>query len=428
MAGFILPVIAGLLFPTYTIRVEPEFLESARQLGLVYLIGEMAVVVYARRRGCDFAAIFGEMPKWARIALAIFLATFWVSSAFVSQRMPFSLGLSLGWVVHLLFAASVYHLAGSSRVLDVRNIATGFVAGLVALALFIAVQFAAVPAALFENSASFVNPGAIDLSSAIPGFISSRLFGSWCGAVLALLTGIAWQHSGERGRHALYLMLALTLGLTFWTATRAAVLGWGIGLPLAWMLVGKPASSTFYTRLPIYLIGAVAIALLVPPYNNDHFTLFRWGGLDSPDVLASGRLTLWANALRVAAEYPLLGSGAGSSWWLVEVQGFYHVQPHNAVVQFLLNWGLVPTIPALALLAGATWHAHRIARRVRELLPVILMLDCLLAMSLFDGMLHFAQFVMLIFGCLAICLAHGGKCDRGAKPASSIDSGIPRRA
>lgn len=418
VAGFILPLIAALLYRTYHVSLASPGLESMRQLGLVYLAGEIAIVLYARRHGFDPVIIIRELPRWARTALVIFLATFWISSVVTSQMMPFSLGLCLGWIVHLLFAASLYHLASSVREIDTYAIATGFVAGLVGLTAFIVVHFVAVPTALFGQASDFGQKGGIDLGSAIPGFISSRLFGSWCGAVLALLTGIVWQRevagqtAGQAARSpktgdltVLYTMLALAFGLSVWTATRAALLGWGISMMMAWFLFGRPASRTVCTRLPFYLFGAGAIALLLPPYGNGPFTFLRWAGQTSTDAMTSGRLTLWTNALRVAAEYPLLGSGAGSSWWLVPLDGFYHVQPHNAVVQFLLNWGLIPTIPALALLLGATWHAHCIARRHRELLPVILMLDCLLSMSLFDGMLHFAQFVMLIFGCLAICLA-----------------------
>ncbi|RZT44877.1 O-antigen ligase-like membrane protein [Sphingomonas sp. BK036] len=418
VAGFILPLIAAVLFRTYHVALASSGLESMRQLGLVYLAGEITVVLYARRHGLDLARIVRGLPHWARTALLFFLATFWISSAVASQMVPFSLGLCLGWIVHLLFAASLYHLASSVREIDTNAIAGGFVAGLFGMTALTVVHFAAVSTALLGQASDFGRGGGIDLGSAIPGFISSRLFGSWCGAVLALLTGIAWQrdaaarNAGRTARTsstehptALYAMLALAFGLTVWTATRAALMGWGISMVTAWFLAGRPASRTVWTRLPFYLVAAGAIALLLPPYGNGPFTFFRWAGATSTDAATSGRLTLWARALHVAAEYPLLGSGAGSSWWLVSLDGFYHVQPHNAVVQFLLNWGLIPTIPALALLLGATWHAHCIARRHRGLLPVILMLDCLLSMSLFDGMLHFAQFVMLIFGCLAICLA-----------------------
>jgi hypothetical protein len=318
---------------------------------------------------------------------------------------PFSIGLSIGWIVHLLFAASLYPLAHNAPVIDARHVATGFAAGLVMLTAFTVVQFARVPDALNGNGSSFVQNAGVDLGSAIPGFISSRLFGAWCGAVLALTTGVAWQARETGALHRSCAMVALAFGLVIWTATRAAVLGWVVILPIAWVLAGRPQMRAFHRRLPLYLLAAGVIALLLPPYDTPQFSFFRNGGLSSANGFSSGRLMLWEIALRVAAQYPMLGSGAGSSWWLVSLDGFYHVQPHNAVVQFLLNWGLIPTIAALTLLLGATWRAHRIARAQHDLLPFILMLDCLLVMSLLDGMLHFAQFVMLIFGCLAICLS-----------------------
>lgn len=407
IAGFGLPVIAALLYRTYHVAVASQGLETTRQLGFVYLAGEMLVLFHARHCGLDLTRIVRAMPIWAQLALTLFLATFWISSVFVSHMVPFSLGLSLGWVVHLLFAASLYHLATSATDIDPRAIANGFVAGLAALAVFIALHFAAAPDALFGRSVGFfTDPVKIDLGSAIPGFISSRLFGSWCGAVLALLTGIAWRCDDTRGWHRLYMMLALAFCLTVWTATRAALLGWGVCLPIAWLLAGPPASRTVYTRLPIYLLAATVLALMLPPYGDGQFTFFRGDSMGSADAMATGRLTLWTNALHVAANYPLLGSGAGSSWWMVPLNGFYHVQPHNALVQFVLNWGLIPTIPALVLIVGATWKAHSNAKIRPALLPLILMLDCLLAMSMLDGMMHFAQFIMLIFGCLAISLAH----------------------
>lgn len=397
--GLLLPLLAATVYKTYGLTVGREWLEITRQAGMIFIAAEIAIIMHARRRGMNPVAIIRTLPRWAGAALIVFLMTFWISSVGESRLVGFSLMLSLGWIVQLLFAASLYHYTSHTSAIDMPAVARGFVLGLIGLTASIVLHFTTIPAALIGPH------GAVDWGSSIPGFISNRLFGSWCGAVLALLTGIAWQQHDDRERGPLYLMLAFAFGLTLWTATRAALLGWVIGVPIAWLLAGPPASRAIYTRLPLYLLAAGCVALVMPPYGNSAFTLLRIGGTESLDAVSSGRLALWENALRVAADYPLLGSGAGSNWWLVPVNGFYHVQPHNAVVQFLLNWGLIPTIPALMLLVGATWHAHRNLRHRPEILPAILMLDCLLTMSMFDGMLHFAQFIMLVVGCLAICLA-----------------------
>lgn len=92
--------------------------------------------------------------------------------------------------------------------------------------------------------------------------------------------------------------------------------------------------------------------------------------------------------------------------------GANHVQPHNAIVQFLLSWGLIPSIPLLALIGWATWRVHRIARAVPRIVPLVMMLDCLLVMRMVDGMLYFAGFVMLIVTLYALCFAAGRQPNR----------------
>ncbi len=406
VGGFALPMIAAALYATYDISMRSTWLEQTRQLGYVWLLGELALIVHAMRNGFTVRAAWTALPRWARVALALFLSTFWISSAVVSRHPDFSMGLTIGWALQLLFAAALAHLVAAVPVARLAEIWRGFALGLAALAVAIAVHFLWLPVSLrgWEHE--------IDWGNAIPGFISVRLFGSWCGAVLALLTGFAWRAEGDaRHRRLLHLAIALAFGMMFWSGTRAALLGWLCSLPVAWMMAGRPRSRDVLTMLPAYLLVAVVLAIVLQPYGHPAFTFLDALNPDqtrSADAFSSLRLTFWRHSLAVARDYPLLGTGAGSSWWLVPLGSGRHVQPHNAVVQFLLNWGVIPTLPALTLLIGGTWAAHRRARADRALLPFVLMLDCLLVMSLLDGMLHFAQFVMLIVGCLAICLAPRG--------------------
>ncbi|WP_028964942.1 O-antigen ligase family protein [Sphingomonas phyllosphaerae] len=406
VGGFVLPMAAAMLYATYDIAMRSPTLEQMRQLGHLWLLGELALILHAVQCGFTMRAAWTALPRWARIALTLFLSTFWISSAFVSEHPDFSLGLTIGWAMQLLFAAALAYLAGMVPPARLAGVWHGFALGLAALAVAIAVHFTWLPAALrgWEHD--------INWGNAIPGFISVRLFGAWCGAVLALLTGVAWLSGGDaRRRRALYLAMTLAFGMMFWSGTRAALLGWLCVLPVAGAMAGRPRSRAMLTTLPLYLLAGAALAILLQPYGHPAFTLFDAFNPEmnrSADSFSSGRLSLWLAALDTARHHPLLGTGAGSCWWAIHAVGQHHVQPHNAVVQFLLNWGIIPTLPALALLVGGTWNAHRRARAERALLPFVLMLDCLLVMSLLDGMLHFAQFVMLIVACLAISLAPRG--------------------
>jgi exopolysaccharide production protein ExoQ len=81
---------------------------------------------------------------------------------------------------------------------------------------------------------------------------------------------------------------------------------------------------------------------------------------------------------------------------LIDVDPPRHVQPHNILLQFLMSWGGPATALALTMMAIVTLKAHIIATQHRIVLPFLMMLDCLLVMSLLDGMTHFAQHLMLI--------------------------------
>jgi O-antigen ligase len=140
------------------------------------------------------------------------------------------------------------------------------------------------------------------------------------------------------------------------------------------------------------------------PYGHPQFQMFHHGDASSANAISGGRLNYWKSTLDAIAQYPWLGSGAGSAWWMASSNGFYHVQPHNVLLQFLLTWGIIPTVPALVLLGVATWKVHHAARGNSTLIPIIMMLDCLLVISLVDGMFHFSRFLMIIFACYGICL------------------------
>jgi hypothetical protein len=403
VGGVILPLVAAILYSTYRIAVGSPGLEGTRQGGVVYLAGEMAFVLYRMRRGLSFRALLKTIPKWARVCLAVFIATFWISSALVSPFPAFSLLLCVGWLVQLLFAGAVFDSARDVAIARRLDIWPGFAIGLVAIGTETAIHFTVLPTEIAAHTAE------IDWGSAIPGFISVRLFGAWAAAILTLLSGVAWLQSGsERGRPLLLSAITIAFGVMFWTATRAALVGCLGALPLAFLVVGPPRSRDMIAVLPVCLLAAAVIAVLLQPYGHPAFTFFdfnspRMNG--SADSISSLRLTFWTRSLAIAQHYPLFGTGAGSSWWLVKLGTMHHVQPHNMLVQFVLNWGLVPTIPALILLGGAVWKSHLRLRGAKELLPLAMMLDCLLLMGLFDGMFHFVQFLMLIVGTLALCLA-----------------------
>jgi hypothetical protein len=75
------------------------------------------------------------------------------------------------------------------------------------------------------------------------------------------------------------------------------------------------------------------------------------------------------------------------------------------ILEFLLNWGLIAAAAASYLLARLVAALHRQAARDRALVPFVLLVDCLLALGLFDGTLHFAQHLMMGAAAAGIVMA-----------------------
>lgn len=58
------------------------------------------------------------------------------------------------------------------------------------------------------------------------------------------------------------------------------------------------------------------------------------------NAISSGRLDMWMFALQKALESPVYGHGSSSAVWLFNGTGYaYASQPHNAIVQFIMDFG-----------------------------------------------------------------------------------------
>ena len=108
------PVLAGLIFRTYGYHVTPVWAELLRQLDVPFILVEVAVIVWARKLGLNYRAVFDRLDLPAQYALCVFLGSFWISSAFISAEPGYSLLRASFWFVHIAFGFAVFHLAGTA--------------------------------------------------------------------------------------------------------------------------------------------------------------------------------------------------------------------------------------------------------------------------------------------------------------------------
>mgnify|MGYP006187334889 CR=1 FL=1 len=388
----VLLVFNGLVFRTYTISMASPAWEAARQLGLPYVMSEIGVVIYALRRGLDLSEVWKKLPRYVRYVSLLFLASFWVGSAFYSKVTPLAIAQNIIFLIHPIFAIAIYHSVSSPDARGLRGFVLAIAGGLLIFCGMTAFAFLNHPplAAMPDNI--------IVWQFIIPGFISVRLFGAFCGAIFCFLLAqlLLDEERGRRG-YLPYLWLTLCAAMTIWSGTRNADLGIVVAMTVMLMLYRlHPVKVKSVILLALSAVTALVLATSLIPFNDPAFMLIASEDAATAESISGGRASYWSALWHAYQTVPMFGAGPFASFWILPAGDQIHVQPHNIVMQFLLTWGLPATVAALALLAYATWRAHLAALEHRDVLPFVAMLDCLLVMSFFDGMLHFAQPLMLI--------------------------------
>ncbi|MBB3475337.1 O-antigen ligase [Sphingomonas sp. BK345] len=418
----LLPIAAGLTFRTYSYGVHPSWFEVVRQLDLFYAAVEIAVVLLARHRGFSYAATFRRMPRGARVALVLFLATFWWGTVFVTGPMPFSLMRAALWPIHLLFGAALWHLCPSPDADAVRRWIMLLVAGSIAYLPLLAVHFLTAPTG---------SPAALEAivwTSALPGYLSVRHFGIEWGAVLTLAIGLVWRDPRALGGVRLgFAALLLLGGAVCWSGTRAAL--FGVAGAIALTIVGRrhlPRPASVLLVATALLLGGAVAQQLLPPSESFGFRITP--PATGVGGFTSGRVDLWVAALHLFRARPLTGWGEGSMMWLVNWHGVSFAHPHNTPIQMLESWGIAATAAALYLIARL-WAAVQRRDRAREnILPLQMALDALLIMSLVDGVFYHARLVMLVALVAAVALSAPAASAAAGKTARAFPRAASRRS
>ena len=119
----------------------------------------------------------------------------------------------------------------------------------------------------------------------------------------------------------------------------------------AWLEVGplkalKQASIAALVSLGFYFLIYFTSIGIIPEFL---FSSFLRGDIANPqelaesvNVLSSGRLEMWVYSIEQALESPVFGHGSGSAHWLFKgTNHAYAGQPHNVVVQFIMDFGFL---------------------------------------------------------------------------------------
>lgn len=403
LLGF-LPVLAGLIFRTYTYNVAPVWFENLRQIDALFVVFEIAVIIVAREIGMKYLEPLRELNNSTKLAALVFFLTFWWSSIFVSQMPALAIFKAMAWIVHFTFGLSVYYLSKNMTIIKIEAVSRGLFWGLCAYTPILFLHFYLAP---LESE---VHGGRIVWASALPGYLSVRLLGFYTTALAVLALGLLWSRQQFRRADVwLYSMLGLSFVITFWSGTRSGVYAILIVSAAAPILFGRFPTKLWIGSFLIASIGAFWLSeqLFQPSHE---FGLLRLGG-NGGSSFVTGRDIIWTFAVEKIIERPLFGWGEAAIVWLHESGAFYQ-QPHNALLQMLLHWGAIATVSVICILALITKAILSEMRQIYALQPLVAVLLALTVMSMVDGILYHPRitiFVVLTATC-SLAIIRDSRC------------------
>ena len=345
-------------------------------------------IAWGRAAVCLYAALIPLQPVLVmpdgthlRIAAADAAAPLVLLAAIAAPRRRLSAGLSLVAIGIPLLALFSTLLAARHRSLTWYAMGkTGGLAYLVVVALAAAraLERGAEPAVLRALALGGVWSAVVGLAgyaawlAGVPnqlvaaGRLCSTMPGDpniYCSllAVALLITALDAQLT-IGGRLARVGILALALALT---GSRSGVVGAALGLVIAAFASTRDPWTTAVRGLWFLMLGGVVAVLAFQTAAGD-----RVAAVLAQHVwrtwTVENRFTLYARALQLFSEHPLLGLGVGGfndlNTWAMEGRGG-HIPVHNTYLWAFVDLGIVGGLLLAGLIVGAIWCCARAAAR-----------------------------------------------------------------
>jgi O-antigen ligase len=188
--------------------------------------------------------------------------------------------------------------------------------------------------------------------TAVPHYQHIRLFGlhMMAGTVAALAwIGLTAPRSSER--MLAYPTGVISCGGMLWSGGRTPLVGVAAGLAIWFWSAPKSERSILIRSVLIVFLGGALLSLL--RWSPDP-ALGWWGAFarttaaTSVDKLSSTRLSFWSVTWHEILQSPWFGHGADSYRFILPKQDGN--QPHNWILQFLCDFGVLGFIPLALLL------------------------------------------------------------------------------
>ncbi len=371
---------------------------SWRIYWLPSLYFELAVIFIALLHKMGPASMFGELSKFLQLLIGGWIVT--VIAASVLATFPGqALASAINWIVHLLFATSVVHLIrchAEDREFMVRNfcLALAFSTALAGTALIAFVIFIGVDSGF-------------DWKSSLPGYAHIRHTGYiFAPAIAAGLASLAIWPRFQIKLHMAALLVNTAAML--WLGSRGPVAALFVAIVISVLFSQHLRNRKFWQRTGAAIAAGASLSIILPAPAIGWFGAIQrfWKGSGESSELSSGRTDIWLETIRLIGEHPWLGHG-GLQFQRINsaAEGFFK-HPHNSVLQFIFDWGLLGGSAMLLLLALAYFRLLLTSKIDSGLRTFGLIgASTMLAFSMLDGVLFYNFTIAVTITFLLVPLA-----------------------
>ena len=349
LAGWRWPLVivgaAGLyavLAPSTT-PVTPLGMYNEKRLFQVTLLGVSAISLLSSRSTRQrWLSMFWAFPRPARLGLLLVLGLGLFSA--LSAPAPLYAALEVGHFVLLFFLAGI--IATVYRQFPTST--SALVLGAVVLSAFLyAVHFSV------SYGMSVALPALEIGAETLGGFGNVRFFNQYQTWTLPLLAVpvLALSRRWDLVRAGTFLLLVMWWTLVLASNVRGTVLA---------MTVAVLGVGLLFRRRALKWVGVQGAALLAG--IGLYYLLFSTGGAESAPVAGrvdetvgySRRIRHWMICLDMAMAHPWLGAGPMHFAW-PPINFKWVAHPHNALMQWIGEWGIPSTLILLGLACWGGW-------------------------------------------------------------------------
>ena len=376
---FFIPALVGLAPFIFALVTWKAGTLSVPQNILLYSAGpvfvtELCVIAFALREGMVRFIRDDPIPRLATAAIVAWVAVGAGTSLLAAPGEGIAVRWTLHWIVHLLFGFSLAYLC--LRQVRIRDLVVFYLVGFL---LFTCVFV--VFAVTYWNQP-------IDWVRLLPGAMHIRHVGIFAAAMTGMSIGALTAARSRASAFAVFATTVIGFTLGVWTGSRGMVLS-VVGATIAGaILIPAMRKVKIMGAAAVALAAAVSIASWIPVPNDFMMGVSRAVEATTEREVTTGRVEIWTNVIHAIGRQPLFGYGPGQMP-IVAPYGTMG-QPHNLILQILLDWGFAGMacvlIVAFFYLRRALPAVHREGQRLAA--PFMAMMSLLLLSMIDAAMFH----------------------------------------